>query len=215
MKQATIPRWLAGSLACGIAACSGSAAVKPDATSVVTTITNASTPAPLPDIAAPAKQPEPIQSQRAAAAFTDPEIAGIVDAASVVDERLARQALKRSLDPRVRQLAQRVISGHDEAKLERVERLALVSPRESSTSTALTANGASVTLSLQAASVEDFDGLFLDALSNAEHQLVELLDDELIPQARSLDLRMLLQDVRASMASRIGMAEDVRSARGR
>jgi predicted outer membrane protein len=215
MKQATLQYWLAGSLACGIAACSGSAATKPDATSVVTTITNASAPAPLPDIAAPARQPEPIRPQRASAAFTDPEIAGVIDAASVVEERLARQALKRSLDQRVRQLAQRVISGHDEAKLERVERLALVSPRESSTSTALSANGASVTLSLQESSVEDFDRLFLDALSNAEHQLVELLDDEMIPQARGMELRTLLQDVRASMASRIAMVEDIRSSRGR
>ncbi len=145
--------------------------------------------------------------RRSQATFTDAEIAAVVDAAGRAERQLARDAAKRAQSPRVRQIAQRVLSDHGEAKLERVERTASLSLVDSATSTELKSNAASAAQSLRLARSEDFDQLYVDALASEERRLVDLLDRELIPQAQSEELRSLLQDLRTSASSRLGMAE--------
>ena len=155
---------------------------------------------------------EPRGNRHAAASFTDPEIAAVIDAAGRAERRLARDALKRATSPRVRQLAQWVLSDHEAAKLEKVERSVSLLPLESATSADVVSNGARTAEGLASSSDQDFDRLYVEALAGEERRLVRILDGELIPQAQNSELRTLLQEVRTSTSSRLRMAEDLKSA---
>jgi len=139
--------------------------------------------------------------------FSDAEIVAVIDAASYAERQLAREAVKRAKGVRVRQLAQRVLSDHDDARLERVERLASLSPAENPTSADLKSNALSTVRTLEASSDQDFDRGYVDALAKQERRLLGLLDGELLPQAQNQDLRAFLQNVRTSVSSRLGTAE--------
>jgi putative membrane protein len=143
--------------------------------------------------------------------LSDADIAAVLDSAGKAERRLAREALKRATSARVRQLAQRVLSDHGAAKLEKVERSVPLVATDNATSAELTSSGARAAAGLASANDQDFDRLYIDALAGEERHLVQLLDGELIPQAQDAELRMLLQELRTSATSRLGMAEDLRS----
>ena len=155
---------------------------------------------------------EAIQTRHpAAAAFNDSEIAAVIDAASRAERRLAREALKRATSGRVRQLAQWVLNDHSAAKLEKVERSVSLMPLENATSTDLVSSAERMAEGLASSSDQDFDRLSVDAIAGEERRIVQLLDGELIPQAQNAQLRTLLQDMRTSASSRLGMADELRS----
>jgi putative membrane protein len=155
------------------------------------------------------------KAQHAEPGFTDRDILAVLDAADRVERQYAREALKRTQSARLRQLAQRVLSDHGEAKLERVERRATLIPADNTTSMELKSSGAHNVQAMQSASDKDFDQALIDALAGEERQLIQLLDDKLIPQAQNGDLRTLLQDVRTSVSSRLAAASEIQSARAR
>ena len=143
--------------------------------------------------------------------LSDADIAAVLDSAGKAERRLAREALKRATSARVRQIAQRLLSDNGAAKLEKVERSVPLVATDNATSAELTSSGARSAAGLASANDQDFDRLYIDALAGEERHLVQLLDGELIPQAQDAELRMLLQELRTSATSRLGMAEDLRS----
>ena len=139
--------------------------------------------------------------------FTDAEIVAVLEAAGRAERQLARDAAKRAQSPHVRQLAQRVLSDRSEAKLERLERVAALSPVDSATSTELRSNGMRAEQSLRSSGDAVFDQRYVDELAGQERTLMDLLDRDLLPQAQSEELRSLLLDLRTAASSRLGMAQ--------
>ncbi len=149
--------------------------------------------------------------RHASAPFTDPEIAAILEAAGRGERLLAREALKRATSAHVRQLAQRVLSDHGSAKLEKVEKEVALAPVDNPTSAELGSKAARAVQGLAASNPRDFDRLYVDALASEERRLVDLLDGQLIPQAQSGELRTFLQSLRTATSSRLGTAEELRA----
>jgi putative membrane protein len=244
MKEANIALSLAA-LAFGVAACGGSdVRMRPEVPSDLTRTTAASTPSPAQrpnsiEISHPSPSPAADEIDRrgdatgsassagawddasqkttrhAEAALTDGEILAILEASDRVERQFAREAMKRTQSARVRQLAQRVLSDHGEAKLERVERRGSLIPSDDSTSAELKSAAARDVQAMGKSSDRDFDQAFIDALAGEERHLVQLLDDKLIPQAQNGDLRTLLQDFRTSLSSRLAAAIEIQSPRAR
>jgi putative membrane protein len=156
--------------------------------------------------ASPAESP-PRKTAPVLTTFTDAEIVAVIDTEGRAERQLALEAMKRAQNARVRQIAERVLSDHQQAKLERVERIASLSPVDSATSADLKTTATRAAQRLEASSDQSFDGVYVDALAAEERQLIELLDGELIPQAQNEELRTLLQDLRTAASSRIAMAE--------
>jgi putative membrane protein len=157
----------------------------------------------------PAPIPPMSEARDSDATFTDPEIVAVVDAANLAEKRIAREAFRRALNPRVRALARRAVMDRVSASLERIERVGAIAPRESAASAAIAASGVRVAASIESARVRDFDRICVEALAGEESRIVRLLDDVLIPQSRDGELRTLLEDVRTRVSARLQTAEDL------
>lgn len=155
------------------------------------------------------------KTRHAEAALTDPEIMAVIDSADRAERQLARETLRRTQNARVRQLAQRVLSDHGEAKMDRVERRASLVPADNETAAQLKSRGVQNVQAMQSATDRDFDQVAIDGIVAEERELLQLLDDKLIPQAQNPDLRTLLQEIRTSVSSRLGMATELQSPRAR
>jgi putative membrane protein len=153
--------------------------------------------------------------RHAATPLTDAEIVGVVDSADRSEKQLAREVLKRTQSVRVRQLAQLSLTDHGEAKLERLERRASLTPVDNETSAQLESSFSQNIQALQSSSDRDVDQAYVDAVASEERELIRLLDDKLIPEAQNAELRTFLQEVRTTASSRLGAATEIQSPRSR
>jgi predicted outer membrane protein len=148
-----------------------------------------------------------------APALTDAEIAGVIDAAGLSRRQEAREAAKRTNDPRVQQLAQRVLAddAHAQTRLERAESASSISSRDSAASAELRSSTARTLDTLRAASPSELDKLYIDAQVSENRRVLELLEETLLPAAQSAELKTFLREWRASTARHLGAAEEVQS----
>jgi putative membrane protein len=143
--------------------------------------------------------------------LSDAEIVAIVDAAGRGERLEAHEAMKKASGARVRQLAQLVLSDHDSAKLDRLERVTSLAPAPNALSEEIGSSRAHTAEQLKSAASSDFDRAYIAAQMAAGRHMIELLDDRLIPQAQNGELRTFLQDLRTSTASNLGMARDIKA----
>jgi putative membrane protein len=153
----------------------------------------------------------PAGATTAVPSLSDAEIVAIVDAAGRGERLEAHEAMKYANGARVRQLAQLVLSDHDSAKLERLERVTSLSPAPNALSEEIGSSRARTAEHLKSAASSDFDRAYIAAQMAAGRHMIELLDDKLIPQAQNGELRTFLQDLRTSTASNLGMARDIKA----
>jgi putative membrane protein len=140
--------------------------------------------------------------------LSDAEIVGVVLAAGRAEASLAREALRRTPSPHVRALAERVLAAGAWSKPESVAGASL-SPHVSAVSAELASSGARAASDLRSASDPELDRVYVEALEGQERQLAHLLDDQLIPQVKDGELRMLLEDLRTSVIDRLATAENL------
>jgi predicted outer membrane protein len=200
-------------LVLGAAACAGpDGAAQPAAVSGITT-TTAGTTSSIPSESATQTPPAP--AARPEGKLTDSEIVSIVESAGVSERQQARSALKRAQGERVRQLARLILTDRGQGQLERVEMMTMLVPVDNPTSALLRSNALRVGEGLASTSNADFDAAYVAALAGEERQFIELLGDELIPQAQNGDLRGVLEGLRTSTSSHLGMAQDILSSMAR
>ena len=146
-------------------------------------------------------------------ALTDAEIAGVIDAAGLSQRQEAREAAKRTNDPRVQQFAQRVLAddAHAETRLERAESASSISSRDSATSAELRSNTTRTLGTLRTASPSELDKLYIDAQVGENRRLLELLERTLLPAAQSADLKTFMREWRASTSRHLSAAEEIQS----
>jgi predicted outer membrane protein len=148
-----------------------------------------------------------------APALTDAEIAGVIDAAALSQRQEAREAAKRTNDPRVQQFAQRVLAddAHAETRLERAESTSSISSRDSATSAELRSTTTRTLDTLRTASPSELDKLYIDAQVGENRRLLELLEGTLLPATQSADLKTFLREWRASTSRHLSAAEEIQS----
>lgn len=160
-------------------------------------------------------QPPPETTLRERAPLTDEQIAAVSSAASsaMLDQaKLARQKVK---DADIRKLADQLAGEHatlEKSHAQTFEKLAL-KPSPSAISDELGSEAASTLATLKKARPADFDSVYLDVQLRDHQTLVELLDTQLIPNAKAVDLKNLLQASRTRTQSHLELIKQLQAAR--
>ena len=146
-------------------------------------------------------------------ALKDDQVAGILVALDATAIQRARIAQERARDPRIRQLADRIVadgaktSDDEDALLRRVD----VTPTETRESVELAVAEGHVVERLRGLSDDAFDDAYLAAEIDAADRTVRTVDRTLIPAVRLDELRRLLVAVRDAADLRLLEAREIRA----
>jgi putative membrane protein len=153
-------------------------------------------------------------SDTSSPALKDGEIVAVVQTADHGEIDQAREALRKGKNGRVKQFAQHMITDHTaaETKLASLDSKAGITPTENAVTAQLKTGGEQIMGTLKSSTGSDFDKAYIDAQVNEHTQVLDLLDNKLIPHAQNADLTKTLQDVRTKVAGHLKMAQEIQSA---
>ena len=144
---------------------------------------------------------------------TDAEIAHIVVTANTIDIDAGRLAKEKGSSEEVIAFGDRMITDHT-AVNEQASALAgrlNLTPADNATSQSLKASADQAMSDLHAASGADFDRAYLEREVAFHQQVLDAIDNTLLPNAQNADLRALLEQTRPAIASHLEMAKQLQS----
>ncbi len=147
---------------------------------------------------------------------TDPQIAAIVVTANQVDIDAGMLAKSKASSPAVKGFAQQMITDHTNVNREAttlVTRLK-VTPQENDTSKALKKGGDDNLAALKQLSEAAFDRAYVTHEVTYHQQVIDALDDTLIPNAKNTELKDLLIKVRPAFVAHLEHAKNVQASLG-
>ncbi len=143
--------------------------------------------------------------------MSDAQIAAITDAANTGEIEQAKVALRHAKDQRVRDFAQMMIEHHSDAKTKQGMLMSSMNLSDDPTSTSMriSSDGQSALGSLQSAGANDFDKMYIELQVREHRDVLDMLDNKLIPSAHSADFKRALVDFRPKVADHLKRAEDL------
>lgn len=169
------------------------------------------------DTAAPAADTASVAAAPAAGAkVTDPQIAAIVVAANTADIEAGRLAASKSSNPQVKEFGQRMITDHEgvnKAAVELVTKLG-VTPEENPTSQQQTTSGQQNLASLKGKSGAEFDRAYIANEVTYHQNLLNAIDQVLLPSVQNPELKGLLEKTRPAVVSHLEHAQKLQSSLG-
>lgn len=148
-----------------------------------------------------------------AEAPTDSQIAEIVVKANQVDVDAGRLALSKTADPEVKAFAKEMIAAHtaiDNEAVALVKKLG-VTPEPSVTSHSLEGGGAANVALLSKLMGREFDRAYVGHEVAYHRQVLEAVDNILIPSAQNSELKALLVSVRPIFVAHLEHAQHLRN----
>jgi putative membrane protein len=148
-----------------------------------------------------------------AGSINDAQIASIVVTANQVDIDAGKAAAAKTANPEVKKFAQLMVTDHtgvNKSATELVTRLK-VAPEDNDTSQALKAGGEKNLSSLQALSGNAFDKAYVDHEVAYHQQVLDAVDQTLIPNAKNAELKALLVKVRPAFVAHLEHARHLQS----
>jgi putative membrane protein len=146
--------------------------------------------------------------------LSDEQILGVTSAANEGEIEQGRLAESKAHDLRVKALAALMVKDHTAAQNmgQTLAKKAGLSPTGSPVSTSLQGAAQNVTQSLKSASRADFDRSYVDAQVNEHQDVLDTIDQKLLPNAKNADLRAYLNEVRATVAKHLAHAKELQQA---
>lgn len=190
----------------------------PAAAAAIPVSAGGATAAPLgaaPSAAPPsAEPPAGPTTLRERAPLTDEQILAVITAANHAELDQARLARDKAKDAELRKFAATVVA--EQEQLAKAEKQLLdknqAKPAANSISDELGGEAASALATLKKARAPDFDGVYLGTQLRRQQKLLELLDRELVPNAKSVDLRTFLQASQARAQARLQALQQLQTA---
>lgn len=139
--------------------------------------------------------------------LSDAEIAGITDAANSGEMEQARLARTKSKNQKVQQYASMMITQHGDAQKKQSK--LNIKTDESAISRRMIENGNQILTDLKAKTGNDFDRAYMDAQVDQHRQVLDTIDNQLLPSAKSSDLRALLEQIRPTIEHHLQMAQQL------
>ena len=164
-------------------------------------------------MAQPAPAPANTTAAAPAGAPTDAQIAHIAVTANDIDIDHGKDAKGKTKNADVKAFADRMITDHTgvNEKASALAKKLNLTPEDNPTSQALKAAGDSAKSANDKLSGADFDKAYI-ANEVAYHQnVLNALDQTLIPNAQNAELKGLLQQVRPAVAAHLKMAQDIQA----
>jgi putative membrane protein len=164
-----------------------------------------------PPAAAPAPAPAP-----ATPAMTDPEIANIAVTANTLDAEGGQTAKGKASNAEVKQFAQTMVTDHTKANEEAnalAQRLNLT-PADNANSQQMKADHERAKSELATKSGADFDRAYIAHEVTMHQNVLNALDQQLIPNAQNAELKALLEKARTMVQSHLQMAQQIQTKLG-
>ncbi|HEY2734568.1 MAG TPA: DUF4142 domain-containing protein [Polyangiales bacterium] len=157
------------------------------------------------------QQPQPMASQ-----LTDPQIAAITDAANKGEIEQAKLAVRKAKDPQVKQYAQMMIDQHgaEQKKEQQLATTLSLQPETTQMSTQLQTDSQSAISSLSSQSGADFDKAYIDLQVKEHKDVLDAIDNKLIPNAKNAQLKQALTDFRPKVQGHLQKAQEIQQKLG-
>ena len=129
----------------------------------------------------------------------------------MAEVQMATLAQTNARSPRVKSFANEMIKDHGAAYKQQNEILKKASLTASDNPVAqqITSDGKQVLSTLSGATGADFDRQYMDAQVKQHQQVLDSLDNKLIPGAKNAELKAHLQTIRTKVAHHLKMAQDI------
>jgi putative membrane protein len=143
--------------------------------------------------------------------LNDMRIAQITDTANSGEVEQGRYAALHATNARVKAFAQHMVSAHTAIgqKMTAVLHKEGIIPAVSAESTKLGAGAQETLASLKTMTGSDFDKAYIDAQVKAHQEVLDALDNKLIPNAQDASLKVNLQQIRPMVAEHLKEAQDI------
>jgi putative membrane protein len=151
-----------------------------------------------------------------AGSINDAQIASIVVTANQVDIDAGKAAAAKTANPEVKKFAELMVTDHsgvNAAATELVTKLK-VTPEDNDTSQALKAGGTKNLSTLKSLSGAAFDKAYVDHEVAYHQQVLDAVDQTLIPNAKNAELKALLVKVRPAFVAHLEHARHLQSSLG-
>ncbi len=145
-------------------------------------------------------------------ALSDAQIVAIADAANKGEVDQGKLAVKKAKDAQVKQFAQMMVTDHTDAT-NKVKQLN-IQPETTQTSTQLQTDSQNAISSLSGQTGTDFDKAYIDLQVKEHQQVLNDLDQKLIPSAHNADLKKQLTDLRPKIAAHLQQAQQIQQKLG-
>jgi putative membrane protein len=148
---------------------------------------------------------------------TDPQIAAIVVTANQVDIDAGKLAKATSQNADVKAFAEQMIADHtgvNKSATDLVTKLK-VTPEDNETSKSLKKGGDDNLKNLESLKGADFDRAYIDHEVTYHQNVLDAMDNTLIPSAKNAELKALLEKVRPAFVAHLAHAKEVQAKLGR
>jgi putative membrane protein len=161
-------------------------------------------------------QPQPQQQAVMAPALTDAQIAAITDAANKGEIEQAKLAVRKAKDPQVKAFAQMMIDHHgaEQKKEQQLATSLSLQPETTQTSTQLQTDSQNAISSLSSQNGADFDKAYIDLQVKEHRDVLDAIDNKLIPSAKNAQLKQALTDFRPKVQDHLQKAQDIQQKLG-
>jgi len=146
-----------------------------------------------------------------ASTLNDAQIAEIVTESINDGLMQSRFAATHATDARVKRFAQRMVgaAGDESSKLTMALQKASITPVASPISGQLNAQSHEKLDALKAHSGSDFDHAYIDNIVSSERDRIDMIDNKLLPNVKSPELKASLASLRTKTENHLHMAEDL------
>lgn len=155
----------------------------------------------------------PPEAPPAREALTEAQIAKVSELVNTAEVEQGRLAQHKTKNADVKKFADMMISHHGQALREQAKlaKKLNIKPAESETAAALKADGAKTLASLKAADTASFDAAYLQSQVDGHQKVLELLDTQLIPSAKTAEVADALRQGRAAVAEHLSQARSLQA----
>lgn len=186
------------------ATAAATATTPPPADTAPATTASATTPPPA-DPPKPAEQP-----------LTDEQIMAITAAANDGEVQAAKLAQTNAKNAKVKAFAAHMVTEHG-AALKKGQAMATkkkLTAADSPASTQLKSDAQAAMDALKTKKGADFDAAYMDAQVKMHQQVLDLIDNKLLPAAKDADLKADLTAIRPKIAEHLKSAQDIQGSLG-
>jgi len=145
--------------------------------------------------------------------LSDGDIYAIEDAANNGEIQMAELAKKQGVGAATKDFAAMMITHHRDAenKLKTIAKKQNITSKDNDVSNKLKGDVSSMITDMRAKKGKDFDRLYIDNQVKAHKDVLDIVDNQLIPSVQNADLKTHLSDVRRTVADHLQKAEDIQS----
>jgi putative membrane protein len=173
--------------------------------------TNATTtPGPASPMGSTSARDSGASSTAAESPPSDENIAAITNAVNTSEMEKGRLASTKGKDPKVKKFGAMVVADHTDI----AKKHAKMTPQENAMSTMIMDESTKVIEQLKTATGSDFDRMYIDAQVKNDQMLLEALDQKLIPNAKSADLKTELMALRPKVDAHLKQAQEIQKGLG-